>query len=115
MEAARTSDRLRTMSLVRLAALLPDGRSRAHAALHLAQMCTDEAAALAGRPRRLLPDLADQVAGDALAVCAQDLADEFEAHLSAGVHEGCRAGERCRVDGVCSDMVERLVALRRML
>jgi hypothetical protein len=103
LEAARTCDRLRSLSLVRLAAPLPDGRSRARAAFELAQDLADEAAVLAGRPQRMLPDLADPAAGDVLAVCAQDLAEEV----------ADRRGEAA--SGACRRAVEGLVTLRRSL
>jgi hypothetical protein len=91
------------MSLVRLAAPLPDGRSRARAALDLAQGLADEAAVLAGRPGRELALLADPAAGDVLAVCAQDLAEEVAGRPSATSVQACRAA------------VEALVALRQSL
>jgi hypothetical protein len=103
LEATRTCDRLRSMSLVRLAAPLPDGRSRARAAFDLAQGLADDAAHLAGRPARRLPDLADPAAGDVLAVCAQDLAEEVAAGRSQASAQTCRRA----VDG--------LVALRKSL
>ena len=102
LEAARTCDRLRSLSLVRLAAPLPDGRSRARAALDLAQELADTSAALAGRPARRLPDVADPAAGDVLAVCAQDLIEEVSA-LPRAAEEECRRA------------VEALVALRQSL
>jgi hypothetical protein len=79
LELARTADRLRTMSLVRLAAPLPDAGSRAARAFALAQELADAAADLAGRPRRALPELADPSAGDVLAVCGLELAEEVAA------------------------------------
>lgn len=103
LEASRTCDRLRSLSLVRLAAPLPDGRSRARAAFDLAQELADASFALAGRPGRALPDLADHAAGDVLAVCAQDLAEEV-AH-----RRGDAAGDACR------GAVEGLIALRQAL
>jgi len=103
LEAARTCERLRSMSLVRLAASLPDGRSRARAALDLAQSLADAAADVAGRPARTLPDLADPAAGDVLAVCAQDLAEEVAEHRGPVAAAACRRA------------VEGLVALRQSL
>ncbi len=103
LEATRTCDRLRSMSLVRLAAHLPDGRSRALAAFDLAQSLTDAAAGLAGRPGRTLPDLPDAAAGDVLAVCAQDLAEEVADHRGDAAAAACRHA------------VEGLIALRRSL
>lgn len=75
VEAARTADRLRTLSLVRLAAELPDGRTRAGATLALAQRLADRAATLDGRPARRLPALPATATGDVLAVCANDLVE----------------------------------------
>ncbi len=103
LEATRTCDRLRSLSLVRLAAVLPDGRSRARAAFDLAQDLADAASALAGRPGRALPDLADPAAGDVLAVCAQDLAEEVAESRSEASALACRRA------------VEGLVALRLVL
>jgi hypothetical protein len=104
LEVARTADRLRTMSLVRLGAPLPAGSSRAGAALALAQELADAAARLAGRPRRLLPALPEPSAGDVLAVCGLDLAEEAAA----------RAGEPAAQEA-CRAAVTALVALRRVL
>lgn len=103
LEATRTCDRLRSLSLVRLAASLPDGRSRARAAFDLAQDLADAAAELAGHPRRVLPDLADPAAGDVLAVCAQDLAEEVADRRGDASAQACRRA------------VEGLVALRQAL
>ncbi|HYN29963.1 MAG TPA: hypothetical protein VES95_08850 [Dermatophilaceae bacterium] len=103
LEATRTCDRLRSLSLVRLAAVLPDGRSRARAVFDLAQDLADAASGLAGRPTRMLPELADPAAGDVLAVCAQDLAEEvIQAHSEASAQ-------------ACRSAVEGLVVLRRTL
>ncbi len=103
IEAARTCDRLRTMSLVRLAASRLDGRSRAREAVELAQLCADEAAGLAGWPHRRLPEVADAMAGDVLATCAQDLVEQLEARPVESAAE------------VCATVVARMVALRRTL
>jgi hypothetical protein len=103
LEASRTCDRLRSLSLVRLGAQLPDGRSRARAAFDLAQELVDAAAALQGRPARDLPDLADPAAGDVLAVCAQDLAEEVAERRSDASADACRRA------------VERLIGLRQAL
>jgi hypothetical protein len=104
LELARTADRLRTMSLVRLAAPLLEGGSRAARAFALAQQLADAAADLADRPRHLLPELADPSAGDVLAVCGLDLAADVAA---AGAHP--HAGE------VCQWAVSALRDLRRDL
>lgn len=103
LEASRTCDRLRSLSLVRLAALLPDGRSRARAAFDLAQELADSSFALAGRPLQRLPELGDAAAGDVLAVCAQDLAEEVAERRGDASVEACRRG------------VEGLIALRQAL
>lgn len=104
LEVGRTADRLRTMSLVRLAAPLPEGGSRAARAFALAQQLADAAAELADRPRRVLPALADPSAGDVLAVCGLDLAEEVERR--AGDPVAARA---------CAAGVEALRTLRRDL
>jgi hypothetical protein len=103
LEASRTCDRLRSLSLVRLAAVLPDGRSRARAAFDLAQELADASFALAGVPGRTLPELADPAAGDVLAVCAQDLAEEVAGRRSDAGADACRRA------------VEGLIALRQSL
>ena len=91
------------MSLVRLGASVNDGRSRARTALDLAQELADEAAAIAGRPALRLPDLPDPAAGDVLAVCANDLAEELDAVPPEVGASTCRSA------------VERLVSLRQLL
>jgi hypothetical protein len=101
-ESARTADRLRTMSLVRLSAPLPDGSTRAGAAFALAQRLVDRAAELAGRPRRRLPELPDSAVGDVLAVCVHDLVEQVE-----------RGGADDRA--ACAAAVEALRDLRRQL
>jgi hypothetical protein len=103
VEAGRTSDRLRSMSLTRLDAPLADGRSRAGAAFGLAQQLADWSAELSGRPSRSLPRLASAAAGDVLAVCAQDLVDDLRQHPGGG------AARRCR------EAVTALIDLRRQL
>ena len=103
LEASRTCDRLRSLSLVRLAASLPDGRSRARAAFDLAQDLADASFALAGRAGQALPDLPDPAAGDVLAVCAQDLAEEVSEQRGDASAEACRRA------------VEGLIALRQQL
>lgn len=82
---------------------MTDGRSRAGAALDLAQELADEAAVIAGRPARRLPDLPDPAAGDVLAVCANDLAEELEGVPTDTGGSACRSA------------VERLVVLRQLL
>lgn len=99
-EIERTADRLRSLSAVRLAALLPDGRSRAAAAFALAQVLADRAADLEGQHRRALPELPELAAGDVLAVCGHDLLAQV----------------RLRADArACREAVEALVVLRRVL
>lgn len=73
VELARVVDRLRSMSLARLAAPLPPYDSRADAAHALAQRLADAAAAVAGQPSRPLPRLGDPVVGDQVAVTGHDL------------------------------------------
>jgi hypothetical protein len=104
LEVGRTADRLRTMSLVRLAAPLPEGGSRAVRAFALAQQLADAAAELADWPRRALPALADPAAGDVLAVCGLDLAEEVDRHAGDPA-----AGQ------ACAAAVEALRTLRRDL
>ena len=104
LEAVRTCDRLRSMSLVRLSAELPDGGTRAGAAFELAGRLADLAADLAGRPRRDLPQLPDPAAGDALAVCARDLVEELSE----------RPGDPDAAE-LCARAVAELISLRRVL
>lgn len=104
LEAGRTCDRLRSMSLVRLSAELPGGGTRAGAAFDLAGEFADLAADLAEQPRRDLPPLPDPAAGDVLAVCARDLVQEL---LD-------RPGEPDAAE-VCARAVAALVSLRRVL
>jgi len=102
VEAGRTAQRLRTMSLVRLSAPLEEGDSRAHQALALAQRLTDAAARLVGRPARRLPALPDRAAGDVLEVCARDLVDAVRSTPGGA-------------PGECAAAVDALVSLRRRL
>ena len=104
LEAARTAERLRSLSPVRLRVELPEGDSRAARTFRIAQQLADEAAALHGWPERRLPQLADLVAGDALAVCAQDLLEALEVHP-----------DPARVAQVSATATARLIALRSVL
>jgi len=104
LEGARTADRLRTLSLVRLAAPLGDGPSPARVARAVAQELADRAAQLAGRPRRVLPDLPDSAVGDVLAVCVNDLVEQLQ--------EG---GDDAQAASVCSRAVAELRQLRLQL
>ena len=70
VEAERTADRLRTMTLARLGRGAPSPADLAHA---LAQRLADIAADAEGRPRRALPRLGDECAGDQIAVTAYDV------------------------------------------
>ncbi len=103
LESGRTCDRLRSMSLTRLDASLADGRSRARAAHELAQELADASAQLSGRPARTLPDLASPAAGDVLAVCAQDLAEELDSSPGESAAATCRAA------------VQDMISLRQQL
>ena len=104
VEADRTCDRLRSMSLVRLAAPRPHGPTRAGAAFALAATLADARADLVGRPRRQLPELPDPAAGDVLAVCANDLVEAVRTR--PGDPDAAR---------ICGDAVRALIALRRDL
>jgi tRNA nucleotidyltransferase (CCA-adding enzyme) len=86
------------------AALGGGGHSRAAAAFALAQELADRAAALAARPRRVLPELPDGAAGDVLAVCVADLVEQLEVPDPAG-----RSAE------LCARSVAQLRALRQQL
>lgn len=65
--AARVADRLRSMSLTRLA------RGAADDAHSAAQLLADIAADAEGLPRRQLPRLGDETLGDQVAVVSHDL------------------------------------------
>ncbi len=69
----RLSDRLRSLSDVRLARPLPPHASRADAAHSLAQLLADSAARLEGGPERPVPRLHDLAVGDQVAVTGRDL------------------------------------------
>ena len=103
LEGARTADRLRSLSLVRLAAPLGPGPSPARAAVALAQDLADAAARREGRPTRSLPELPDAAAGDVLAVCVADL---------VGSLEGERTDDAATL---CAGFVARLRELRAQL
>ncbi len=102
VELERTVSRLRVMSLVRLAAPLSDGVSRAGRALLLAQQLADAEAGVVGGPQRPLPEVGDSVAGDVLAVCGNDLV--------AAVRAAPRSGA-----AACAQAVTALIELRRIL
>ena len=69
----RLSDRLRSLSDVRLARPLPPHASRADAAHALAQLLADGAARLEEGPARAVPRLHDLAVGDQVAVTGHDL------------------------------------------
>lgn len=104
LEASRACERLRTMSLVRLAASRPGARTRAADAFALAQDLVDMTADLLAGERRTLPPLPDASAGDVLAVCAHDLACALR-----------DAPGDPRALATCRRAVEQLVALRLSL
>lgn len=96
IEADRVCERLRTMSLVRLAAPLgPDG-SRADRGFAVAQELVDLAASVRGEARRLLPRLPDPAVGDVLAVAARELIDALESTGDGGGEACRRASESLR-------------------
>ena len=104
LEAGRTADRLRSLSVVRLRVPLPEGDTRAERTHRLAQELADEAADLAGWPRRRLPVLPDTSAGDVLAVCACDLLEALDSQSDPAV-----------VARVSAAATARLIALRHVL
>lgn len=104
IEAGRTADRLRSLSVVRLRVPLPEGDTRAERTFRLAQELVDEAGDLASWPRRRLPVLPDTSAGDVLAVCAADLVEVLGGLPDPAV-----------VARISSTVTERLIALRRVL
>lgn len=108
VELARVVDRLRSMSLARLAAPLPPYDSRADAAHDLAQRLADAAAALAGQPCRPLPRLGDQVVGDQVAVTGHDL-------LAAGDAAGAGTVDAALIAAALTAAADDLRALRLAL
>ncbi len=104
IEATRTADRLRSLSLARLRTPLADGGPRALRALELAQQLADAAADLAGRSRHRLPEVPDLAVGDVLAVCAADLVEVLRA-----------TPEPATVEPVATWASTRLTELRRLL
>jgi hypothetical protein len=103
LEGQRTADRLRSMSLVKVAAPDSTGAPSSEVVHRLAQEFADEAADLAGHPRRTLPPLPDRAIGDVLAVCVNDLVAEL-CVLSLDIREP-----------VCEHAVAQLRQLRRAL
>jgi hypothetical protein len=97
---ARLADRLRSLSDVRLAALLPGGGSRADAAHGVAQQLADAAADLGGEPRRVLPRLDDLVVGDQVAVTGADLVGALRRAASGGDGAAWRAAAGSAVTAV---------------
>ena len=73
-ELDRLVDRVRSMSLVRLAAELPPCASRADAVRALTSDVAAQALRSEGLPDRPVPVLGDESVGDQLAVVAHDLA-----------------------------------------
>lgn len=72
-EVNRVVDRLRSMTLARLAAPWQGFDSMAAGARGLAQRLADRAADVGGWPRRAVPDVGDAAVGDQVAVTAADL------------------------------------------
>ena len=72
-ELDRLVDRLRSMSLVRLAAELPPFASRADAVRDLIAQVAVAALLSEGLPEREVPRLGDESVGDQLAVIGRDL------------------------------------------
>jgi hypothetical protein len=99
-EVERVADRLRTLSLARLAEPVRGHASRAAAGRTAAQAMADTCAAIEGRRAQPLPALADGAVGDQVAVTGADL-------LAAA-----RAADR---RGAVTDALELLVAVRRAL
>ena len=73
VELGRVVDRLRTMSLTRLAAPWGDYPSRAAGARALAQRLADRAADVSGALHRPVPDVGDAAVGDQVAVTGRDV------------------------------------------
>ena len=95
LEASRTCDRLRSLSLVRLAAPLP-GRSQSGSGRVRPRPGAGRRVVRAGgaTPAGRLPELADPAAGDVLAVCAQDLAEEVAERRGDASARGLPTGGR---------------------
>lgn len=103
-QLGRTVDRLRSLSLARLAAPFEPGPTRADAGHALAQQLADDAAALAGERVRAVPRLADGAVGDQVAVCGHDLL----------VAASARAGDP-HAAAVLTGRAQDLLDLRRAL
>jgi len=73
VEVGRLADRLRSMPLTKLSAPWQESGSRAAAARELAQRMANDAADLAGVPRRGVPDVGDAAVGDQVAVVGAEL------------------------------------------
>jgi hypothetical protein len=83
-QVERLSDRLRSLSDIRLARPLPPHASRADAAHALAQLLADGAASLEGGPVRPVPRLHDLAVGDQVAVTGRDLVEAALASAAPG-------------------------------
>lgn len=94
------------MSLVRLAAPLADGRTRAQAAHAAAQALADLAADISDQHRRSVPRLADHAVGDQVAVMVNDLLAVLESEASLSPAQVARS---------CEDAAVTLVGLRLVL
>lgn len=102
-DLTRTVDRLRTLGLARLEASFEPEPTRADAARAVAQHLADLAADLEGEPRRTLPVLGVQAAGDQVAVTGHDL-------LAAAA-----ASDVPDVDARLTEAADLLLDLRRRL
>ena len=92
-QLGRTVDRLRSLSLDRLAAPFAPEPTRADAGRALAQRLADAAAELEGGPRRELPRLADAAVGDMVAVCGRDVLDAAQGRPGSDIVLGQLAGD----------------------
>ena len=116
-DLGRTVDRLRTLGLTRLEAAFAPEPTRATAARRVAQHLADTAADLEGRPRRILPTLGVQAAGDQLAVTGHDLlaaAAAAETPVAPG-DPGSPRSTGAAVDAMLLEAADLLLDLRRRL
>ncbi len=108
LEVGRVVQRLRTLSVERLGQSMPDGRTRARAALDLAQGLVDARAQVTGDEPRELPGVAAHATADVLAVVTADLV--------TALREAERRSDRVALVGqTCAHAVAEVEHLRRAI
>lgn len=118
-DVRRVADRLRSLSLARLAAPVPPFSSRAEAGHRIAQVLADAAQGIEDRheadepPWRELPALGDLAVGDQVTVTGQDLLTATG--VVAPVDTVWARGRRRTAGEVLEDAAARLAEVRRLL